>query len=181
LTTDWVTTPEVEDRWFELPTYVAVIVREPVAVNDVVHVAIPEALSVGVPEEQLMVAEPSLKETAPVGTPPPGATGATVAENVTLCPVVTVAADVVRLVVVEAALTTWVTAAEVEDPWLAEPAYVAVMPRVPAEPWATTQVAAPELRVWVPPVHARVVAPSLKVTLPAGVPPPGATADTVAV
>jgi len=55
------------------------------------------------------------------------------------------------------------------------------MLRVPAELWATTQVAVPELSVWLPPAHVRLVEPSLKVTEPAGTPPPGAAADTDAV
>lgn len=55
------------------------------------------------------------------------------------------------------------------------------MLRVPAETRLTTQVVDPELSVGVPPVQVRVVAPSLKVTVPPGVPPPGADADTVAV
>lgn len=47
----------------------------------------------------------------------------------------------------------------------------------PTESVDVENVAWPELSVPVP----RVVAPSLKVTVPAGVPAPGATADTVAV
>jgi hypothetical protein len=104
-----------------------------------------------------------------------------VAVKVTLCPVTTGVTDVVRLVVVEAALTTWLTTDEVEVWWFDEPPYTALMLRVPAEPCATTQVAVPELSVWLPPAHVTVVAPSLKVTVPVGTPPPGAAADTDAV
>jgi len=121
LTTPWLRGAEVDDRWFVLPAYVAVMVREPVAANDVEHVATPEPLVVCVPEVQLMGVEPSLKVTVPVGTPPPGATAATVAVKVTPCPVMTGVTDVVRLVVVEAALTTWPRAVEVESWWSGEP------------------------------------------------------------
>jgi hypothetical protein len=55
------------------------------------------------------------------------------------------------------------------------------MLRVAADAWLTTQVADPELRLWLPPAQVRVVEPSLKMTVPLGVPPPGATTDTVAV
>jgi hypothetical protein len=44
-----------------------------------------------------------------------------VAVKVTLCPVTTGVTDVVRLVVVEAALTTWLTTVEVEAWWFDEP------------------------------------------------------------
>ena len=63
---------------------------------------------------------PSAKNfTVPEGSPL--YCGAMVAVKVTLCPVTTGVTDVVRLVVVEAGLTTWLTAVEVEDWWFDEP------------------------------------------------------------
>ena len=70
--------------------------------------ALPVAPSVAVP----IVAVPSLNVTEPVGTPVAGATGLTVAVNVTACPAVEGLGVDVSVVVVDA-LTTCVTAAEV--------------------------------------------------------------------
>jgi hypothetical protein len=53
---------------------------------------------------------PSRKLTVPVGVPAPGLTTATVAVNVTLWPKTDGLTDDVRLVVVLALLTTWLTA-----------------------------------------------------------------------
>ena len=70
--------------------------------------ALPVASSVAVP----IVVSPSLNVTVPVGTPVPGATGATVAVSVTACPRDEGLGDVVSVVVVSA-FTTCVTAADV--------------------------------------------------------------------
>jgi len=70
--------------------------------------AVPVAPSVADP----IVVVPSLKETEPVGTPVAGATGSTVAVSVTPCPAVE-GLGVEDRVVVVAALTTWVTTADV--------------------------------------------------------------------
>lgn len=78
--------------------------------------------------------------------------------------------------------TSWPTAADVDAEWFPVPAYVAVTERVPGVAKVVVQVATPEaLSVWEPEEQAIAVAPSLKVTLPVGTPPPGAVAPTVAV
>jgi hypothetical protein len=61
--------------------------------------------------EQLpMLVAPSRKFTVPVGVPAPGALTVTVAVNVTDCPNTDGFAEDVRLVLVFALLTTWLTA-----------------------------------------------------------------------
>jgi hypothetical protein len=155
--------------------------RVPIVAKEVVQVAMPDALSVCEPEAQLIVAVPSLKVTVPVGTPVPGATAATVAVKVTVWLVRTAGADEVSVVVVAAGFTTWLSAVEVDARKADEPAYVAVMFRVATVAWLTMHVAVPELSTWLPPVHEMLVVPSVNVTVPAGVPEPGLTAETVAV
>ena len=65
---------------------------------------------------------PSLKVIEPLAMPLPGATAATVAVKVTLCPVKDGLAEEVSVVVVEAALTTWFRAGEVLAVKLLSPA-----------------------------------------------------------
>src|SRR5438067_1065774 len=123
---------------------------------------------------------PSAKNcTCPVGTPGPGAAGATVAVKVTGWPNtdgLTVA--VTPVVVVAAGMTVWVTGAEVPGLKLPSPAYVAVTVWVPAARVAIeAAVADPSTSgtVW-------TSAPSTKNdTVPVAVPAPGATGATVAV
>ena len=74
-------------------------------------------------------------------------------------------------------LTFCVTTAEVFVLKLASPLYTAVSECDAAESVEVVKVAWPELRVLV----ASEVAPSLNVTVPVGVPTPGATTATVAV
>jgi len=73
----------------------------PAAKAEVVNVAMPP-LSVPVP----MGLPPSKNVTVPVGVPDPGATGETVAVNVTGCPAVDGFSDEVTVVVVFVLLTT---------------------------------------------------------------------------
>jgi len=77
-----------------------VIEWDPCAKVEVVNVAMPPD-SVPVPS----VVAPSRKVTVPDGLPAPGATTATVAVKVTLCPTVDGFTDDVRLVLVLALLT----------------------------------------------------------------------------
>jgi hypothetical protein len=62
------------------------------------------------------------------------------------------------------------TAAEADGAYGADPAYAAVMLRVPAEGQATTQVAVPELSVRLPPEHVIAEPASRKTTEPVGAP-----------
>jgi hypothetical protein len=78
---------EVDAAKLVSPEYDAVIECAPTASVEVLNVAVPE-LSVPVP----ICVAPSLKVTVPVGLPDPDF-GATVAVNVTVCPVVGVVAD----------------------------------------------------------------------------------------
>jgi hypothetical protein len=70
---------------------------------------------------------PSRKLTVPVGVPAPGLTAATVAVSVTDCPKTDGLVLEMRLVVVLALLTTWLTAALVLVRKLVSPTYVAVI------------------------------------------------------
>jgi hypothetical protein len=74
-----------------------------------------------------IVAAPSRKFTVPVGEPAPGEVTVTVAVNVTLCPKTDGLRDEVRLVLVDALLTTWLTPALVLVLKLPSPTYVAVI------------------------------------------------------
>jgi hypothetical protein len=84
-------------------------------------------------------------------------------------------ADDVTTVLVEAASTMWLSGAEDEATYGAEPAYAAVIDRLPVARWLTTQVAAPDASVWLPPEHVAVVPSTLKTTTPVAVPEVAAT------
>jgi len=64
---------------------------------------------------------PSLKSTVPVGVPAPGATGATVAVNVTVCPDTLGLTSAPSVVVVSAWLTVWLNPGLVLAPKLLSP------------------------------------------------------------
>jgi len=100
---------------------------------------------------------PSLKVTVPVAL-----AGNTDAVRVTLCPNVEVLDDEVSPVVVVTWLTVWVSTGDVLPALFASPAYTAVMEWDAVESPAVGNVAVPLARVAVP----RVLAPSLKVTVP---------------
>ena len=133
------------------------------------QVALPE-VRVELPPPHVRGVEPSLNVTVPVGVPAPGATAFTVAVYVTDCPTTDGFVDETKLVVDEDAPTACDTAVEDDAAYGADPAYAAVMVRVPADGQATTQVAVPELSVWLPPEHVIAEPPSRKTTEPVGVP-----------
>ena len=84
------------------PPYCAVMFECTLTVNaEVENVAMPPAPTVPMPR----LVTPSKNVTVPDGLPEPGATAATVAVNVTLCPNTDGFGDEVRLVVVLALLT----------------------------------------------------------------------------
>jgi hypothetical protein len=140
----------------------------------VVKVAWREAFSAAVPS----VVAPSRKVTVPVGVPEPGLVTETVAVNVTLCPGVDGLADDTSAVVVAARPTDWFNAAEALVTKAASPAYVAVIECEATESEDVVKVATPEpFRATTP----SVVAPSVNVTLPVGIPVLGALAETAAV
>jgi hypothetical protein len=87
---------EVDVAKFASPEYDAVIECEPTASAEVLSIVVPE-LSVPLP----ICVVPSLKVTVPVGLPDPDF-GATVAVNITLCPVVGDVLDEASEVVVAA-------------------------------------------------------------------------------
>ena len=130
----------------------------------VVNVATSEPFSVPVPS----VVAPSLNVTFPVGVPAPGATAATVAVKVTDCPNTDGLAEEVTVVVVLAWFTVCDTVLDVLVPKLVSPPYTAVIECEATESAAVANVATPDpFSVPVP----RVVAPSLNVAVPVGVPP----------
>ena len=83
----------------------------------------------------------------------------------------------VIVVAVSALFTAWVSAAEALAAKFGSPPYSAVMLWLPTPRVEVLKAAVPPLSGAVP----KVVAPSLKVTVPVGVPVPGATGLTVAV
>jgi len=133
------------------------------------NVATPEAFNAPVPR----TVAPSLKVTVPVGVP--GAVDVTVAVNVTDWPAVDgFSEDATAVAVVP--LTTCVTTEDVLDAKVASPLYVAVMEWEPAVSVLVANVAIAEPFSGPLP---KVVAPSLNVTVPVGV--PGDVDVTVAV
>src|SRR6266550_3923624 len=138
-----------------------------------VNIAWPEPSRVPVPR----VLEPSLKVTVPVGVPAPGLLAVTVAVKVTDCPNTDGLAEELADVVVPY-FTVCVSLEEVLPLKLASPPYDALIEWEPTASVLVTNVAWPEaFRVPVP----RVLGPSLKVTVPVGVPAPLVLAFTVAV
>src|SRR5262249_12420656 len=114
----------------------------------------------------------------PVGVPLPGATAATVAENVTSWPNTDVDGDTVRIVLVPERVTVTDREAEVLGLKLPSPAYWATTTCVPTNSLLSVRVATPLAPALAEPM---MFAPSLKLTVPVRVPEPGATGVTVAV
>jgi hypothetical protein len=116
------------------------------------------------------VAVPSLTVTFPVGVPPLDVTVNATAiawptvEGFGVCPVI--------VVVVAAAPTDWLTDADALDAKFPSVAYDAVTDRGPAEVNVIVQLPAPTMAL-------QLCVPSLTVTVPVGVPLPGAFATTV--
>jgi len=126
----------------------------------VLTVALPPA-RVPVP----IVARPSLNVAVPVGVPAPGAVAATVAVKVTDWPYTEGFALELRVVVVSALFTVWVSTALVLALKPEAPEYSAVIECVPTVSPDVLKLAWPALSVPVP----SVVVPSLKVMVPVGV------------
>src|SRR5436309_10147064 len=125
----------------------------------------------------VMAVPPSLKVTFPAGLPEPGLLAVTVAVKVTDCPNTDGLAEELADVVVPY-FTVCVNLGDVLPLKLASPPYDALIEWEPTASVLVTNVAWPEpSRVPVP----RVLEPSLKVTVPVGVPAAGLFAVTVAV
>src|SRR5438552_6696146 len=125
----------------------------------------------------VMAVPPLLKVTFPAGVPAPGLLAVTVAVKVTDFPNTDGLAEELADVVVPY-FTVCVSLEEVLPLKLASPPYDALIEWEPTASVLVTNVAWPEpFRVPVP----RVLGPSLKVTVPVGVPAPGLVAVTVAV
>src|SRR5207249_10022063 len=124
----------------------------------------------------VMAVPPSLKVTFPVGVPEPGLLAVTVAGKVTDCPNTDGLAQELADVVVPY-FTVCVSLEEVLPLKLASPPYDALIEWEPTASVLVTNVAWPEpFRVPVP----RVLEPSMKVTVPVGVPAAGPFAVIVA-
>src|SRR5438876_737912 len=125
----------------------------------------------------VMAVSPSLKVTFPDGVPVPGLFAVTVAVNFTDCPNTDGFNEELTDVVVPY-FTVCVSLGDVLPLKFASPPYDAVIEWEPTASVLVTNVPWPEpSRVPVP----RMVEPSLKVTVPVGVPAPGLFAFTVAV
>ena len=125
----------------------------------------------------VMAVPPSRKVTLPAGVPAPGLLAVTVAVKVTDFPNTDGLAEELADVVVPY-FTVCVSLEEVLPLKFASPPYDALIEWEPTASVLVTNVAWPEpFRVPVP----RVLEPSLKVTVPVGVPAPGLFAVTVAV
>jgi aromatic ring-cleaving dioxygenase len=167
--TDWIVV-EVLDLKFASPLYVALMKWLPLVRAEVDKLAEPPAPNETVTRSIV----PSLNVTVPVGVPEPGSTTATDAVKVTVCPK--------RLglvgdsIVVVLSRTCWFRVAVLAMKF-ASPLYVAVMEWLPLVRAAVEMVAAPAVNG----TASRTVVPSLKVTVPVGIPAPGATGATTAV
>src|ERR1700683_1825264 len=136
--------------------------------------ATPEPFSVAVPSTVV----PSSKVTVPVGVPEPGALAVTVVVNVTDWPKSDGFVDELTLVLVPSSPSVWLTADDVLPVKSLSPPYTTVIECVPTEREEMLKLATPEpFSVAVP----STVVPSSKVTVPVGVPEPGALAVTVVV
>jgi hypothetical protein len=145
--------------------------REPEAKVEVEKLACPAPLSDAVPR----TVAPSRNVTVPVGVP--DAADVTVVVNVTDWPKVEGLRDETTVVVDGAGLTLWLWIAEVEPLKLASDPYTAVIECGPGVSAEVESVACPPASATAP----SEVAPSKKVTVPVGVPEPGAVTATVAV
>ena len=124
------------------------------------------------------MALPFLNVTMPVGLPPAGAVGVTVAVKVTIWLYTDGLASEESTVALAACVTVCGSMDEVLEVKLGLPPYTAVRSCEPRASSAVVNVATPDpLSAWVP----IVVPPSLNVTVPSGTPAPGAVAVTVAV
>ena len=150
--------------------YVAVIGCAPTDNVEVISVACPLE-SVCVPPNGVPL---SKNCTVPVGVPLPGATAATVAVNVTLCPNTDGFAEDANVVVVFALFTVCEVVPKLVLK-LPSPAYVAVIVFDPANVKANAQLPAATVPVQLFPLPSLTVT----VTFPLGVPMPGATTLTV--
>jgi hypothetical protein len=149
-----------------------VIELEPVG-NAVVVIVPTPLLSVAVPSDVV----PLKNWTVPVGVPPPGLTGATVADKLTVWPRLDGLGEAVTVVVVLAWLTVAGVAAEVLAPKVVSPEYCAVIESEPVGNAVVVIVADPLLRVAVP----SEVVPLKNWTVPVGVPTPEVPDVTLAV
>jgi hypothetical protein len=115
--------------------------------------------------------------TEPVGVPTPGAATDIVALRVSVCPTTGAGVLTLSTVLVVSRPTVMAEAVEVEVVSFESPEYTAM------NEWLPGLAKAGSVRLAVVPVRATVpsvVAPSMNVTEPVGVPTPGATTETVA-
>ena len=155
---------EVPEACVPLPEYPTVIARAPPGRDEVVQLAVPAARVTGA---QPKGAPPSRNVTVPAGVPPEAAE--TVAVKLTDWPKV-LEAGPVTLLVVGAVVTVCDTLDDVLGMKLAVDGYVAVRLCVPTVRLEIVQVATPAVSACALQL-AIVVAPSLKNTVPVGVPP----------
>ncbi|HEX9729769.1 MAG TPA: hypothetical protein VGA37_14810, partial [Gemmatimonadales bacterium] len=156
---------DVLPRKFPSPAYVATSVFAPAVVD--VSEQLPSAT---VPTQPSV---PSVTVTLPVGVPAPGATAVTANVTVYASPTTDGSGSSLVIVVTVAAGSTWCgSSADVLPRKFPSPAYVATSVFAPAVVDVSEQLPAAT-------VSTQLAVPSLTVTLPVGVPAPGATAATV--
>src|ERR1043166_3287813 len=109
---------------------------------------------------------PFMNVTVPLGVPLPGAAGLTRAVNVTDCPQTEGLADELTTVMLPSGLIVSVKAAEVLRAKKSSPVLTAVSEWVPKDSVFRVKTAWPAARNWNP----KLVSPSIKLTVPLGVP-----------
>ena len=169
LFTTWAIGDEVLALKLRSPKYFALIPPLlPASSDETAILACPAPFNVPVPN----IVGPISKLTVPVGIPDPGATATTVAMRVTDCPNVDGLGIEAAVASVSALLTACDAPAEVLVLKLLSPAYAAVNVLAPALVRMSEHVPAATVPV-------QLTVPSVTVTLPVGVPPPGAWETTV--
>jgi hypothetical protein len=125
-----------------------------------------------------MVVPASENVTVPVGVPAAGAVAVTIAVYITVCPDTEGSTDDVTIVVVVPWLTVSMRIGDVEPVKLESPVYTAVIGCAPAVANEAAHVALPQAdTAWA--AHPVIVTPpSSNITLPVGVPLPGAITVT---
>src|SRR5271169_6059401 len=172
--TVWLTADDVLLVKSLSPPYTTVIECVPTDKVEVLNVATPEPFSVAVPRTLV----PSSKVTVPVGVPEPGALAVTVVVKVIDSPKADGFTEDDTDVLLASSLTVWLTADDVLLVKSLSPPYATVIECVPTDSAEVLKLASPEpFSVAVP----STFVPSSKVTVPVGVPEPGAFAVTVVV
>jgi hypothetical protein len=137
--------------------------------------------TVGCEMHPMMAVPPSENVTVPVGVPAAGAVAVTIAVYITVCPDTDGSTDDVTIVVVAPWLTVSLRIGDVEPVKLESPLYIAVIGCAPTVANEAAHTAVPQADTACAAQPVIVTPLSSNITLPVGVPVPGANTLTDAV